>query len=414
MPDIIPVLVPHETVNDETVKLTAWLTPAGERVKADDLVAQVETSKALLDIHAPADGFLRYQYELGCEIPVGAAICYITAAVDTPLPATTPPVPPASEPHHAMLAASHAAAHARRHPAVSGWEPGSFSSRFSKSAWERLQERGLDPAQFAHLPLVRLRDIDAVMELADDSVSAPSARDGATSGVPLRWEELSRRKLGEIRYLRSARSNSLLSSVTVACPTDGLRGLLRISGGPITAPTPIIVYEAARLLKKYPAFNAVCSDGRAGFYDEVNIGVAIDYDKGLFVPVVRNADQKSLTEIGEQMWELMYKYQRRELSAEDLSAGTFTVSDLSAEGVVSFAPLINQGQSAILGVGSEIFPLAGAPGSFNLTLAFDHQLAEGRMAARFLNQLAERLRTRETLLRKDPSVSLDEQEKMNS
>ena len=414
MPDVIPVLVPHETVNDETVKLTSWLLPSGEKVQADQLVAQVETSKALLDIHAPADGFLRYQYELGCEIPVGAAICYITAAADTPLPAPAPLLPVSSEPHHAMLMAGHAAPHTRRHAADSGWEPGSFSSRFSKSAWERLQERGLDPAQFAHLPLVRARDIDAATPAEDEGMSAPPSRDGVAPGVLLHWDELSRRKLGEIRYLRTARANSLLSSVTVACPTHGWRELLRTVGGTITAPTPIIVFEAARLLRNYPAFNAVCADGRAGYYDEVNIGVAIDYDKGLFVPVVRNADQKSLAEIAEQMWELMYKYLRQELSAEDLSGGTFTVSDLSAEGVVSFAPLINQGQSAILGVGSEIFPVAGAAGSFNLMLAFDHQLGEGRMAARFLNDLAERLKTREGLLREHPEVTLEDQEKMNS
>ena len=345
---------------------------------------------------------------------MGAAICYITAAADTTLPGPAPLVPVSSEPHHARPMAGQAAPHARRHAADSGWEPGSFSSRFSKSAWERLQERGLDPAQFAHLPLVRARDIDAAMPAEDEGMSAPPSRDGVAPGVPLHWEELSRRKLGEIRYLRTARSNSLLSSVTVACPTHGLRELLRTAGGTITAPTPIIVFEAARLLRNYPAFNALCADGRAGYYDEVNIGVAIDYDKGLFVPVVRNADQKSLAEIAEQMWELMYKYLRQELSAEDLSGGTFTVSDLSAESVVSFAPLINQGQSAILGVGSEIFPVAGAAGSFNLMLAFDHQLGEGRMAARFLNELSERLRTREALLREHPEVNLEDQEKMNS
>ncbi|MGA2906025.1 MAG: lipoyl domain-containing protein, partial [Candidatus Korobacteraceae bacterium] len=78
MQDVVPVLVPHETVNDESVKLTAWLVPSGEKVQAEQLLAQVETSKALLDIHSPAEGFLRYEHQTGSEIAVGAAICYIT------------------------------------------------------------------------------------------------------------------------------------------------------------------------------------------------------------------------------------------------------------------------------------------------------------------------------------------------
>jgi pyruvate dehydrogenase E2 component (dihydrolipoamide acetyltransferase) len=204
--------------------------------------------------------------------------------------------------------------------------------------------------------------------------------------------------LGEIRHLRAAQAHTLASSVTVSCPTAGLRSLLRATGDMVSSPLPIVLYECARLLKKYPAFNAVFADGRAGYYEEVNIGLAIDYGKGLMVPVVRHADQKELSAIAEEIMDLMYRYLHQELKAEDLSGGTFVISDLSAEGVVSFAPLINQGQSAILGIGSELFPVPGA-GAFNLTLTFDHQLAEGRMAAKFVNELAERLQAREASLR---------------
>jgi pyruvate/2-oxoglutarate dehydrogenase complex dihydrolipoamide acyltransferase (E2) component len=201
--------------------------------------------------------------------------------------------------------------------------------------------------------------------------------------------------------------------VTVSCPTRGLRSLLRTSGGVVSSPVAFIVFEAARLLKKYPAFNAVFAEGHAGYYEEVNVGIAIDYGKGLLVPVVRNADQKDAIEIAEELRDLMYKYLRQELKAEDLSGGTFVVSDLSAEGVVSFLPLINQGQSAILGIASELFPVADAPGSFNFILTFDHQLAEGRMAAQFVNELAERLQTREASLRSQTEVT-QEQENTNS
>jgi len=406
MQDVVPVLVPHETVNDESVKLTAWLVAAGEAVKADQLLAQVETSKALLDIHAPSDGYVRYEYKTGVEIAVGAAICYITTAVDTPLSpdAFQATAAVASKTQKRLAAVRATVTHKPMSSTHAPSWPGEFSPRFSRNATELLREHNLDPQRFAHLPLVRAEDVLAFLEKSDGNGAALKASAGEESraalaaGVPLRWEELSRRKLGEIRYLRSAQQNALSSSVTVSCPTRGLRSLLHAAGGAVSAPTPIIVYEAARLLRKFPAFNAVCVEDRVGYYEEVNIGVAMDFDKGLLVPVVRNADQKDLPAIAEELWALMYKYMRQALTAEELSGGTFVVSDLSAEGVSSFVPLINQGQSAILGIGSEMFPMANASGNFNLILSFDHQLAEGRMAAKFLNELAERLRAYETSL----------------
>ncbi len=413
MQDVVPVLVPHETVNDESVKLTAWLVASGDKVQAEQLLAQVETSKAVLDIHAPAGGFVRYEYETGLEIGVGAPLCYITAAADTPLP-------PQAFPSIDMQGAATSARTASRRSAAplptpanaASWAPGTFIPRFSRRAAHLLRKHDLDAQYFSHLPLVRAEDVLAYLEKADDNGEAltteifPShtSKPVLASGVPVRWEELPRRKQGEARYLRNAQRNVLASSVTVPCSTRGFRSLLRESNSVVSTPTPIIIYEAARLLRKYPAFNAVCSQGRAGYYEEVNIGVAIDYDKGLMVPVVRHADQKDVVAIAEELWELMYKYLHQELKAEELSGGTFVVSDLSAEGVTSFAPLINEGQSAILAVGSELFPIAGAAGSFNLILSFDHQLAEGRMAAKFLNEMAERLQAQEAALRDKPTT----------
>ena len=418
--ELIPVLVPQETVNDETVKLTAWLVSSGDKVQAEQLLAQVETSKALLDIHAPADGFVRYEHQLGSELAIGSPLCYITPAVDTPLPRSSPVIAAAKVRKTATKIVAPRTTSEKR-PRHDVGETGTFSPRFSRSAVRLLGEHNLDPQQFAHLPLVRAQDVvsyiqsaDEIDELVSGAMPAGDAFQPAfASSVPMRWESLPRRKLGEIRRLWSAQGHALASSVTVSCPTRGLRSLLRTSGGVVSSPVAFIVFEAARLLKKYPAFNAVFAEGHAGYYEEVNVGIAIDYGKGLLVPVVRNADQKDAIEIAEELRDLMYKYLRQELKAEDLSGGTFVVSDLSAEGVGSCLPVINPGPAAILGIASELFPVADAPGSFNFILTFDHQLAEGRMAAQFVNELAERLQTREASLRSQTEVT-QEQENTNS
>ncbi len=106
------------------------------------------------------------------------------------------------------------------------------------------------------------------------------------------------------------------------------------------------------------------------------------------VPVVRNADQKSLAEIVARMQEQLHGYVEDTLATADVAGGTFTITDLSGDGISFFQPLISQGQSAILGIGSDRTTKEEA---FFLTLAFNHRLTEGRAAARFLAELRERL-----------------------
>jgi hypothetical protein len=227
----------------------------------------------------------------------------------------------------------------------------------------------------------------------------------AAAGVPVRAERLSRAKRTEAKYLRAGAGSTLASVVTVACPTRGLRaaaGRVAALGGNVTA---LIVFEAARLLKGYPALNAYHDDGTAYYYDEVNVGFAVDGGRGLKVPVVRRADTKGVVAIADEMRELVVAYLDDALPVAALAGGTFTVTDLSGEGVTAFHPLINRGQSAILGVCAEVFPRGGGDGWFNLVLAFDHQLSEGRSAARFLGELRDRLAHYESAIPGAPEVA---------
>ena len=209
--------------------------------------------------------------------------------------------------------------------------------------------------------------------------------------VPVRIEKLSRSKQAEVRYLTSSYYNTLTSVVTVAVPTRGLRAAVEQYAQFSGSPTAIMLFEAARLLRKYPVFNAFYARGAMHLYEEVNIGFAIDAGHGLKVPVLRQADTKSLQEIVNEMRELLLSYLDNKLRVDSLAGGTFTITDLSAEGAFIFHPLINHGQSAILGVGGEFFLPGSREGLFNLILSFDHQLAEGRQATQFLQDLARRL-----------------------
>jgi pyruvate/2-oxoglutarate dehydrogenase complex dihydrolipoamide acyltransferase (E2) component len=386
-----PVVVPRENVNDESVTLVAWLVEDGAHVEDGQPIAQVETSKTVVEIAAAASGTLRHAAKAGDDVAIGATIGRIgggSGTITAPPAAEEPAAAPATSRNgdHTPAVAAPAPPMLEPFP-TNGHAPAPRSTRLSKRAQELVTQLGLDPASFAGRGLVRSRDL---MARPAPTAEAPpriqsSPRPSPASGVATRSEALSRAKRTEARYLRSGLETTLSSSVTVTCPTLGFRNA---AGDRATA---VILHEASRLLRKYPAFNAYHDDGKVCYYEDVNIGLAVDAGRGLKVPVIRGADAKGIGAIAEEVRELVVAYLGDELLVEALAGGTFTVTDLSGEGVSSFRPLINQGQSAILGVCAEVFPHGGRVGRFDLTLAFDHQLAEGRTAARFLNDLRERL-----------------------
>jgi pyruvate/2-oxoglutarate dehydrogenase complex dihydrolipoamide acyltransferase (E2) component len=244
--------------------------------------------------------------------------------------------------------------------------------------------------------LVRSVEVRAVLTQQPASPAAPAetlpvALDIGSLGVPVRAQPLSRTKRSENRYLTQSRDKTLPSLVSTICPTRGLRAAAASRAEISGSLTPIVIYETARLLRKYPMFNAFYHDGKIHHYEQVNVGMALDAGQGLKVPVIKDADRKSITEIASELRDLMFRYMEGDLKLESLSGGTFTITDLSGEDVAAFVPLINQWQSAILGLGSELFPPGSREGVFNLILSFDHQVTEGRQAALLLKDLKQRL-----------------------
>lgn len=375
-----PVLAPHEFVNDESVLLVQWLVRDGEEVKRGHPLVTIETSKATLDIEAPVAGYVRFHLSKGTEVKVGGVLCYITDNPADPLPQTFEPSQKATDelPHQR---ASNAAA--------------ATTTRFSGQASVLLKQHGLTEDQFAAKGLVTAEDI---LKLVNGQKVPESRGPSISSHVPVRIEELPRRKRIEAKYLMAGQ-NAVSSLVSVICSTRGLKAAAQthpeLRGGPL----PLILHETARLLRKYPVFNAFYDGGNVHYYDSVNIGIAMDAERGLKVPVLANADRKTIAETRMELENFVLGYLDDTLPVQALADGTFTVTDLSGEDVHSFVPLINQGQGAILGVGSEYFQPGRAEGVFTLILAFDHRLTEGRAAAAFLKDLRDRLASYERVLR---------------
>lgn len=206
---------------------------------------------------------------------------------------------------------------------------------------------------------------------------------------------------GEVRVLeltttqatiarRMVESATTIPVFTVSADVDmsliaALRHGAREESDDVPSVNDFIVKAAARVLQEFPRFNASYADGKVECYSRINVGIAVATDDALLVPVVQDADRKTLTEIAADTRRLADGARRRTLQPEDLHDGTFTVSNLGMFGVSSFTAIIDPPQVAILAVG-------GVHGeAMTVTLSCDHRVVYGADGARFLSRLRELL-----------------------
>jgi pyruvate dehydrogenase E2 component (dihydrolipoamide acetyltransferase) len=157
--------------------------------------------------------------------------------------------------------------------------------------------------------------------------------------------------------------------------------------------TDIFVKVTAVALQSFPLLNARWQDNEMVIPSEIHIGIAVDTDSGLVVPVIRNTDRQSLLQIAERTRELIGKARSRQLTPDDMRGGTFTVTNLGPYGIDAFTPIIQLPQCAILGIGRLQKMPVFVDGRFEprdmiaLSLTFDHRIVDGGPAARYLQAI---------------------------
>jgi pyruvate dehydrogenase E2 component (dihydrolipoamide acetyltransferase) len=170
------------------------------------------------------------------------------------------------------------------------------------------------------------------------------------------------------------------------------------AGGKMTV-TAVALKVCASALKVFPQFNASINMAKEEvvYKQYVNIGVAVDTDRGLLVPVLRNVDRKNITELAAELTQLSKKARDKKLTPEEMEGGTFTITNLGGIGGTSFTPIVNYPEVAILGMSRSRTEPAWINGSFEprlmlpLSLSYDHRLIDGADAARFLRWVVEAL-----------------------
>jgi pyruvate dehydrogenase E2 component (dihydrolipoamide acetyltransferase) len=446
----VEVFMPKMSDHMEAGEIIRWLVKEGDLVEQGQVIMEVMTDKVVADLEASASGVLkgiRAGAVDGAIVPVGETFAFI-AEPDEEVPTLAPlvpaegeeakedvqPAPAASPPAQdvAKPGAVRATPVARRLARelgvdlsqVKGSGPGgrikdedvrAFAEgqkakppeapkavRASPVARRVARELGIDISQVKGTgPGGRIKEED-VRSYAEALSAAPTPQPAEADAE---WLELNsiQRLTGQrmLESIQTAPQFALTVNVDVTnllWLREGLMERIVAETGERLSVTTLLVKIVAAALKQYPLANASFEDGRVKLHPQVNVGVAVGTDDGLVVPIIRNADQKSLVQVTQELKAFQEKAQHMRFTAEDLSGGTFTISNLGMYGIDRFNAIINPPESAILAVGRTVKTPVGMPDDtialrplMSLTLTIDHRSMDGVQAAKFLAEIRERI-----------------------
>ena len=371
-------------------KIVEWLKKEGETVRKGEPILVVEGEKTTFEVEAPESGPLtKILADVGTEVQVAQPIAVI-GQVESATRAERAGVVPQTEVSR---------------PEVSVAKSVPSDRIVASPAARRLaQEYGLDLASLKGTgPGGRItsEDIMAAKEGARPAPQLAQPVSRMSQPAVLRKVKLSgvRRVVAE-RLSYSARTGV---PVTITVEADATKLMAMKEKQSYIGFTAFGVKAAAKALRNHADVNATIENDEVTVYSDVNVAVAINTEQGLIAPVVRNADKLSLQEVNTAINELSRKAAENRLSVEELTGGTFTVTNLGGYDVESFAPVINPPQCAILGLGRIGYkPFAHgkevvARPSTLLTLVFDHRVIDGVPAAKFLRDVRRNLEDPEEL-----------------
>ena len=417
--------MPKAGITVESCIIGTWEKKIGDAIKVGDVLFTYETDKASFECESTAEGtLLEIFYNEGDEVPCLVNVCAVgnpgedCAALRPDGGAAPAPVAeekPAEAPKQEAAAPAAAAT-----TAVAG-EKAAVSPRARKLA----ERAGVDASLATPTgPNGRIieRDVRTLME-NPVVVEAKVEEAAAPAPAPVAQAAAAEAEYTDVKFsgIRRAISKSMHTSLSTmaqlthtnsfdATAILNYRKTLKAAEGEYAGITigDIVLYAVSRTLLNHPDLNAhMLDDNNIRLFKHVNLGVAVDTPRGLMVPTIFHADEKSLLEISKEVKELAAQCREGNINPDKLSGGTFTVSNLGNLGVESFTPVINPPQTGILGVCCTTDRVRkGADGSIQiypamtLSLTYDHRAVDGSPAARFQKELAKNLENFTALLAK--------------
>ena len=421
----------------ESCILTEWKVNVGDQVAEGDVLAVIETDKASFDLESTASGtVLALFWEADDDVPVLANVAAIGSEGEDieefrPEGQSSAPVPAAEAPAAAAIPAAPAASAA---PVASAAPATAPSAGFSPSAGvspraRRLAHKhGIDAESLPGSgPNGRVIERDVEAAISGRPRLSATARARSLSGdleSPARGTGLAGMVRSEdlkvpgsvegaevtpVKGIRKVIAERMIQSLSTTAQltlhasfeltkAQAYRKERLDAGQSKVSLNDVIAHAIVQSLKEHPDLNAHFLGDRIAIFEKVHLGVAVDTPKGLLVPVIRDASDMSIEKISAEVKNLAGACREGTISPDNLSGGSFTLTNLGMLGVETFTPVLNAPEVAILGVGGIVLkPKRTEDGSVEyvdtlpLSLTIDHQAVDGAPAARFLQTLVERL-----------------------
>ena len=417
------VKLPQLAEGVESGTVVNILVSEGQEIKKDQAFMELETQKAVGSIPSPSGGTVtKVHVKEGMEVSVGQLLISIESGSKTAAgePTTSAPISSSNQAQPRVAPAPRAQAPAQPEAGQKPAENFHYQSSSGMpppappSVRKIAQELGIDLTRVHGTEAggrIRMADvrtyIQQLQELHQPEVSGQSAPAAPREVVDFsKWGPVHREKLSPLRRTVSRRMMESWTTIpkinqfdeaditSVLALREKHTSAYKKSDARLTL-TSFILMVLARSLKKHPMANASLDEtaGELIFKDYCHIGIAVDTDAGLIVPVLRDVDKKNLLQLSRELQDLTQKTRERKIGLEELQGGTFTISNQGSIGGSHFTPIIYAPQVAILGVGQGQNKAVVVDGKIAvrnmlpLCLAYDHRVLDGANAVRFLKDV---------------------------
>jgi pyruvate dehydrogenase E2 component (dihydrolipoamide acetyltransferase) len=418
-----------ESVTEGTV--TRWLKRVGDTINVDEPLLEVSTDKVDTEIPSPATGtILSIDVPIDATVAVGARLALIgaagevtSAAVPAPVAPVTPPVAPVAPVQAVVPPVVAAPVVATPVAPTPGAVQGSTTlddSYVTPIVRQFAKENGVDLSQVKGTGVggrIRKEDIVAAAKPASKvtapiaAASAPTKSAAPIAVSPLRGTTVTMSRLRKVIAARMVESLQVSAQLTTVIEVDVTKiarlrdkakaAFVAREGVNLTF-LPFFAVAVTEALKQHPVLNSSIDGDQVTYHGAEHLGIAVDTERGLLVPVVRDAGDLNIAGMSRKISDVAARTRDNKISPDELGGGTFTITNTGSRGALFDTPIINQPQVAILGIGSVVkrpVVMKGSDGGETiairsmvyLALSYDHRIVDGADAARFLVTLKERL-----------------------
>ncbi|SHL42477.1 2-oxoglutarate dehydrogenase complex dihydrolipoyllysine-residue succinyltransferase [Flavobacterium saccharophilum] len=394
---ILEMKVPSPGESIKEVEIATWLVKDGDYVEKDQAIAEVDSDKATLELPAEMSGIITLKAEEGDTVAVGAVVCLIDT--DAAKPAGDAPAAPAAEAPKAEAPKTEVKAEAPKAAPAPAAAPSYAAGTPSPAARKILDEKNIAPATVSGTGKGgRITKDDAVN--AVPSMGTPT---GGSRGSERTKLSMLRRKVAE-RLVSAKNETAMLTTFNEVnmTPINQIRNEYKDAfkakhGGLGLGFMSFFTKAVTRALQLYPDVNSMMDGDYKIAYDFADISIAVSGPKGLMVPVVRNAELLTFRGIEAEIKRLALRARDGQITVDDMTGGTFTITNGGVFGSMLSTPIINPPQSGILGMHNIIERPIAVNGKVEIhpmmyvALSYDHRIIDGRESVGFLVAVKEAL-----------------------